>query len=176
MASPESHVDRIFDGPDPLESSEEFFLRTRSLELSLRGLAATHEPNLEVKEYFDRQAAADVLITDTRIFFDDLKRSDFRCLLQIGTAPVTAHLLRQLGQERALFETCLVEPDSWLELDYAEFHNVPQNCPQDLPHGHASQRQLYVGSTKSELALSIHQLSQSFWNGGSWDLSHRPLL
>jgi hypothetical protein len=159
-----------------LESSEEFFLRARSLELSLRGLGSTHEPNLDVKEYFERQAAADVLIADTKAFFDDLRRSDFKCLLQTGGLPVSGHLLRRLGQERALFETGLIEPESWLELDYAEFHNVPQDCPHDMPHGHASQSQLYVGSTKSGLAISIHQLSQSFLNGASWDLSYRPLL
>lgn len=151
-------------------------MRARSLELSLRGLGATHEPNLQVKEYFDRQAAADILIADTKVFFDDLRHSDFKCLLRTGNSPLSAHLLRELGQERALFETVLIEPESWLELDYAEFHNVPQDCPQDMPHGHASQRQLYVGSTKSELAISVHQLSQSLLNDGSWDLSYRSLL
>jgi hypothetical protein len=138
-------------------------------------MASTFEPNLEVKEYFERQAAAEVLIGDTKLFFDDLKNSDFRCIYRSGSSPVNAHILRPLGDERALFEVGLVEPKSWFELDYAEYHNVPQNCPQDMPHGHASPWQLYLGSTKAELAFSIHQLSLSLLNGGSWELTHRPL-
>jgi hypothetical protein len=59
---------------------------------------------------------------------------------------------------------------------YAEFHGVPQDSPQDLPHGTAGPRQLYVGSTRSELAFSVHQLSMSFLNGGSWELGYKPRL
>lgn len=176
MATPDSYIENIFNGPDPLESSNDIIFRGRSLEVSLRGLAATHEPDVDMHEYFERQAAAEVLISDTKNFFDALKASDFRCLYITGNSPVNGHLLRPLGPERALFETGAVEPGSWFHLDYAEFHNVPQNSPDDLPHGHASHRQLYVGSTKSEIAFSIHQLSLSFFNGGSWDLSYRPLL
>ena len=175
MSAAGDHAEWILNAPDPLESSENFIFRSRSLELALRGLAATHEPELSVQEYTERQTAAHFLITDTKSFFDDLKHSDFRCLYRIGSEPVKAHMLRQLGPERALFESGLVEPESWFELDYAEFHNVPQNCPQDLPHGLASPRQLFVGTTKSELAFSVHQMSLSFLNGGSWELGCRPM-
>jgi hypothetical protein len=174
--NPESHLERTLSEPDSLESSEILFLRADSLAMALRGLAATNEPAIGHDEYNERQTAAAVIITDTKMFFDDLKASDFRCMYHAGTAPVNAHLLRRLGSERALFESALVEPERWFELDYAEFHSVPQGAPQDLPHGMAGYQQLYVGSTRSQLAFSVHQLSMSFLNGGSWELGHRPQL
>lgn len=174
--SPESHIERTLKGPDSLESSELLFTRADGLEVALRGLAATNETHLSRGEYDERQAAADVIIADTKIFFDDLKSSDLRCFYRAGNFPVNVHMLRRLGSEYALFESGLIEPESQFELDYVEFHYAPQNSPQDLPHGLASQRQLYLGSTQTELAMSVHQLSLSFLNGGTWQLGYRPLL
>jgi hypothetical protein len=174
--NPESHLERTLNEPDNLESSEILFLQADSLAVALRGLAATNEPTISTGEYDERQAAVAVIVTDAKIFFDDLKTSDFRCMYRVGTSPVNAHLLRRLGDGHELFESALVEPESWFELDYAEFHGVPQDSPQDLPHGMAGPRQLYVGSTRSELAFSVHQLSMSFLNGGSWELGYRPQL
>jgi hypothetical protein len=118
--NPESHLERTLNEPDNLESSEILFLQADSLAMALRGLAATNEPTVSTDEYDERQAAAAVIVTDTKIFFDDLKHSDFRCMYRAGASPVNAHLLRRLGSERALFESALVEPESWFELDYAE--------------------------------------------------------
>jgi hypothetical protein len=151
-------------------------MRADALEVALRGLAATNKLDIGTSDHHAREQAAAVLIQDTKIFIDDLRASEFRCVFRCGSSVVHAHKLRPLGDERALFDSTLISPQRWLELDYAEFHDVPQNAPQDRPHHLSGHQQLYVGSTKAELALSVHQLSLSFLSSASWELGYKPRL
>jgi hypothetical protein len=175
----DSHIRRATNGSqqelDAFDSAEFFFTRAAGVETALRGLAATNHTGISKVEHMEREHFAAVLIQDAKILINDLEYSPFRCVFQTGETLTRGHKLQSLGEERALFDAMDLAPGSWLELDYAEFHDAPQNAPQDLPHGLADRRQLYLGSTRAETAISAYQLSLALLNGGSWELGYKPM-
>ena len=147
-------------------------LRAHSLAMVIRGIYASGLDTISSHDYRDKEQAMNNLLADARQYFEELKKSnDFQCDFYTGEKPVLVHALRPLGTgEHALFERGFLSTPKFMTLDYCEVHNTPQDCPQDLPHYSAESRQLYIGSTKNSLALSVNQMGFALFHGGYWQL------
>jgi hypothetical protein len=122
------------------------------------------EQAVEREKFFQRWSQ------DAANFFFDLQNSHehWVCFFEIGSEETNAHCLQPLGGGYALYEDVQLFPGHTYHINYADYHNVPQNAGSyDLPLGYfSSSRQLYVGDISRRVALSINQLFESLTNGG----------
>lgn len=96
-------------------------------------------------------------------FFDHLPTSRWNCFFDSGDSRLVGHRLLPLDSGFALYDRVTLDPRGLYVLNYADMMNVPLDAlDYDLPdEKHSDLRQLYVGDTNRNVAISFNQFTDS---------------
>ncbi len=170
---PPKPIERILgDFNDGFESEDIVHTALQGLKVALEGWVATLPANALDKELIDREALFHKWTKETETFFQALKNSRWDCCLEVGKSEVRGHALRPLGQGHAIYEQIDLHPGRLYMLDFFDMRLVAPDSNYDLPvPGFSDYRQLYLGDTKKQVAISLNQLAYSLVDGGDLKLA-----
>jgi hypothetical protein len=162
----------LLDSFDELSDEKDIlYTRLYGLMVAIQGLRDNTPAWAPPSIYREIDELARQWTEEAKKFFADVFTAHWRCNFQIGERTITAHRLKAHEDGYALFGTVPLPSGGSLSLDYAAEHDTPQDSiRRDLPTSISSLRQLYLGDTSKQIAVSLNEMARSLLDGGNLEL------
>lgn len=171
MESPRDSPYSLPEAADGLESQDIRFTTLEGIIAGLQGWRLSHFTE-NLADLREREAYFKNTGKELADLINNLQGS-IHCEYSISSEiELRAHSLRRLGNDRALFDQGILDPNCTYIINYAAEHHVPQASTYDIPEGFQNSHQLYLGDTRAHIAFSFNQLALSLINGADLKLKY----